>query len=225
MKIKLTRNIVITGSLIITLLIAGVINIYSNNKEYIVKDNSEAYIDEKEDGYPSGISKIESDLNSEDIFLEQDKAISPNSAFVTVFISGEVLNPKVITLEKGKRLVDAIELCGGLTEKANLNAVNLALILQEEQHYVVPAVGDAILYDNSAASHMSNTDAQDGLVDINSSDADNLKTLPGIGDVLAQRIIEKREELGRFDSIEQLQEVSGIGDKKFLDIKDKVKIK
>lgn len=62
------------------------------------------------------------------------------------------------------------------------------------------------------------------LVNINSADIELLKTLPGVGDVLGQRILDKREELGKFTSIDQLNDVSGIGDKKFSDIKDKVTI-
>ena len=225
MNIKLTKNILVTGSIIIALIIAGIINTYSNNREFTVKDNTLINSEYEEDDHSNKTSEKEDILNEENIFEGQNTASSTENSVVTVFVSGEVLHPQVITLEKGKRLIDAIEFCGGLTDKANMNAVNLALILQEEHHYIIPAIGENAIYENSPSSSSNNSDIKDELVDINNSQIEMLKTLPGIGDVLAQRIIDKRDELGGFKSIDQLQEVSGIGEKKFQDIKDKVIIK
>ncbi len=189
---------------IIIIIFCGILgfNIHDNNKEYvIVESNSD-----------------NSSLNDDELLLETDNIETKNEDFVTVYISGEVTNPQVLKIENGKRLVDAVECCGGLTNEADSNAINLALILKEENHYIIPAIGEKININapNLDANNITFT------IDINSATVTDLKTLPGVGDVLAQRIIDKREELGKFSAIEQLMDVSGIGEKKYNDIKDKI---
>ena len=185
----------------VSIIILG-FNIHDNNKEYaVVESNND-----------------NSSLSDDELLLETDNIETKNEDFVTVYISGEVTNPQVLKIENGKRLVDAVECCGGLTNEADSNAINLALILKEENHYIIPAIGEKININapNLDANNITFT------IDINSATVTDLKTLPGVGDVLAQRIIDKREELGKFSAIEQLMDVSGIGEKKYNDIKDKI---
>lgn len=199
------KYLLITIILVFTLLTVMVINLNANSKEYIIGDTDSSTIQDE---------SIADDAEKENYEQEENSK-------VTVFVSGEVLNQRVVELEKGKRLIDAVEICGGLTEKADLNAVNLALVLEEEGHYIIPAIGDTNVVN---ATNLNQMNSSSNLVNINSADIDLLKTLPGVGDVLGQRILDKREELGKFTSIDQLNDVSGIGDKKFSDIKDKVTI-
>ena len=199
------KYLLITIILVFTLLTVMVINLNANSKEYIVGDTDSSIIQDE---------SIAEDAEEENYEQEENSK-------VTVFVSGEVLNQRVVELEKGKRLIDAVEICGGLTEKADLNAVNLALVLEEEGHYIIPAIGDTNVVN---ATNLNQMNSSSNLVNINSADIELLKTLPGVGDVLGQRILDKREELGKFTSIDQLNDVSGIGDKKFSDIKDKVTI-
>ena len=199
------KYLLITIILVFTLLTVMVINLNANSKEYIVGDTDSSTIQDE---------SIAEDAEEENYEQEENSK-------VTVFVSGEVLNQRVVEIEKGKRLIDAVEICGGLTENADLNAVNLALVLEEEGHYIIPAIGDTNV-DN--ATNLNQMNSSSNLVNINSADIEILKTLPGVGDVLGQRILDKREELGKFTSIDQLNDVSGIGDKKFSDIKDKVTI-
>ena len=199
------KYLLITIILVFTLLTVMVINLNANSKEYIIGDTDSSTIQDE---------SIADDAEKENYEQEENSK-------VTVFVSGEVLNQRVIELEKGKRLIDAVEICGGLTEKADLNAVNLALVLEEEGHYIIPAIGDTNVVN---ATNLNQMNSSSNLVNINSADIELLKTLPGVGDVLGQRILDKREELGKFTSIDQLNDVSGIGDKKFSDIKDKVTI-
>lgn len=199
------KYLLITIILVFTLLTVMVINLNANSKEYIIGDTDSSTIQDE---------SIADDAEKENYEQEENSK-------VTVFVSGEVLNQRVIELEKGKRLIDAVEICGGLTEKADLNAVNLALVLEEEGHYIIPAIGDTNVVN---ATNLNQMNSSSNLVNINSADIEILKTLPGVGDVLGQRILDKREELGKFTSIDQLNDVSGIGDKKFSDIKDKVTI-
>ena len=199
------KYLLITIILVFTLLTVMVINLNANSKEYIVGDTDSSIIQDE---------SIAEDAEEENYEQEENSK-------VIVFVSGEVLNQRVVELEKGKRLIDAVEICGGLTEKADLNAVNLALVLEEEGHYIIPAIGDTNVVN---ATNLNQMNSSSNLVNINSADIELLKTLPGVGDVLGQRILDKREELGKFTSIDQLNDVSGIGDKKFSDIKDKVTI-
>lgn len=199
------KYLLITIILVFTLLTVMVINLNANSKEYIIGDTDSSTIQDE---------SIADDAEKENYEQEENSK-------VTVFVSGEVLNQRVVELEKGKRLIDAVEICGGLTEKADLNAVNLALVLEEEGHYIIPAIGDTNVLN---ATNLNQMNSSSNLVNINSADIELLKTLPGVGDVLGQRILDKREELGKFTSIDQLNDVSGIGDKKFSDIKDKVTI-
>lgn len=199
------KYLLVTIILVFTLLTVMVINLNANSKEYIIGDTDSSTIQDE---------SIAEDAEKENYEQEENSK-------VTVFVSGEVLNQRVVELEKGKRLIDAVEICGGLTEKADLNAVNLALVLEEEGHYIIPAIGDTNVVN---ATNLNQMNSSSNLVNINSADIELLKTLPGVGDVLGQRILDKREELGKFTSIDQLNDVSGIGDKKFSDIKDKVTI-
>ena len=199
------KYLLITIILVFTLLTDMVINLNANSKEYIVGDTDSSIMQDE---------SIAEDAEEENYEQEENSK-------VTVFVSGEVLNQRVVEIEKGKRLIDAVEICGGLTENADLNAVNLALVLEEEGHYIIPAIGDTNVVN---ATNLNQMNSSSNLVNINSADIELLKTLPGVGDVLGQRILDKREELGKFTSIDQLNDVSGIGDKKFSDIKDKVTI-
>lgn len=199
------KYLLITIILVFTLLTVMVINLNANSKEYIIGDTDSSTIQDE---------SIAEDAEEENYEQEENSK-------VTVFVSGEVLNQRVVEIEKGKRLIDAVEICGGLTENADLNAVNLALVLEEEGHYIIPAIGDTNVVN---ATNLNQMNSSSNLVNINSADIELLKTLPGVGDVLGQRILDKREELGKFTSIDQLNDVSGIGDKKFSDIKDKVTI-
>lgn len=199
------KYLLITIILVFTLLTVMVINLNANSKEYIIGDTDSSTIQDE---------SIADDAEKENYEQEENSK-------VTVFVSGEVLNQRVVEIEKGKRLIDAVEICGGLTENADLNAVNLALVLEEEGHYIIPAIGDTNVVN---ATNLNQMNSSSNLVNINSADIEILKTLPGVGDVLGQRILDKREELGKFTSIDQLNDVSGIGDKKFSDIKDKVTI-
>lgn len=199
------KYLLITIILVFTLLTVMVINLNANSKEYIIGDTDSSIMQDE---------SIAEDAEEENYEQEENSK-------VTVFVSGEVLNQRVVEIEKGKRLIDAVEICGGLTEKADLNAVNLALVLEEEGHYIIPAIGDTNVVN---ATNLNQMNSSSNLVNINSADIELLKTLPGVGDVLGQRILDKREELGKFTSIDQLNDVSGIGDKKFSDIKDKVTI-
>lgn len=217
MKFRQDKNFVIAVSLSIFLLLAIAYNIYSERREYVISEPESKTGEEVLEGRAEA-SFRESMEDNGGIKIPQEV-----SDTVTVYVSGAVREAKVLTLKNGKRLVDAVELCGGLTEEADLNRTNLSLKLKEEGHYVIPKVGES--FPSSGTPTLSAEDSSDeSLLNINTATSEQLQTLPGIGEVLAERILEKRKEMGRFQSAEDLLSVSGIGEKKFDDIKGKIRV-
>lgn len=177
------------------------------------------------------ISNVEENNNEnvEEVKQEEIKKI-------VVHITGEVKNAGIITLEEGARIADAIKEAGGATNEADLNEVNLAYELQDGQKIYIPNKKDkqkneAKTYitsesgNNVIASQENETKGGNKKVNINQATQSELETLPGIGPSIASRIIEYREQNGNFQKIEDLQNVKGIGDAKYANIKDHVTVK
>lgn len=135
---------------------------------------------------------------------EENGANSNDSAQIMVYITGEVVKPGVVSIPSDSRLVEAIDLVGGLTEAADINALNLARKLQDEEKIHVPTLGEVTQTSNGSDNKQ---------VNINTATLEELKSLPGIGDVIAQNIIDYREKNGLFTQLEELKEVNRIGDK------------
>lgn len=140
------------------------------------------------------------------------------TAFVQVV--GEVRKPGVYELPAGDRVVDAVAAAGGFTAKADQASLNLVQVISDGEQIVVAARG-AISVAGGAGAAGSGAGAS-GIVDINTADATGLETLDGIGPALAQRIIAYRTAHNGFRSVGDLQNVTGIGPKKFAAIKGSV---
>lgn len=174
-------------------------------------------------------------------------AATTAAARVTVHIVGEVERPGVVTLPAGSRVDDALDQAGGATSEADLTGVNLARPLVDGEQVVVPAPGERVVGAPGAGTGAASGgagaagaggagtggagagDAGAGgaaaeLVDLNTADLATLETLPGVGPVLAQRILDWRTEHGQFTAVEELGEVSGIGDKIYAQLSPKVTV-
>ena len=128
---------------------------------------------------------------------------------IVVHIDGAVVYPGVYTLSGDPvRLNDAVDAAGGLADDADTTSVNLAQPLADGTKAHIPAIGGA------SASASPGTGEGSGLVNLNTADAESLMELPGVGEQTARAIIESREELGPFTSVDDLMRVSGIGEKK-----------
>lgn len=127
---------------------------------------------------------------------------------VRLHIVGPVRTPGVYTLPPGASVADAIQAAGGPTEDADLERLNLAVEVQDQDQIVVPRRFAVPTRGTQSAPK----EPSSGLVNINTADSETLQTLPGIGPVLAGRIIDHRNEHGRFTTIEELIYVKGIGD-------------
>jgi competence protein ComEA len=146
---------------------------------------------------------------------------------ITIFISGEVEKPGVVTIEGNKRLSDAIDKLGGFTSEANLNKINLAMKIEDEKHYIIPKIGEDVenTPKDTEESKLVESKSEDSKININTANIQELDALPGVGEATANKIISYRDEKGKFNNIEEIKNVNGIGDKKYEDIKEMINIK
>lgn len=174
---------------------------------------------------------------------EEDNNVSSNviggegltETTIVVHITGEIKNPGIIELSENARIADAIKSAGGVTKNADLDEVNLAYTLSDGQKINIPSknkkeVNNPKTYITSESGN--NVIVEDSVeggknqkVNINEAKQEQLEELPGIGPSIAKKIIEHRNINGKFQSIEQLKEVSGIGEAKFSKIKDYIVVK
>lgn len=131
------------------------------------------------------------------------------AATVIVDVTGLVRRPGVYELSAGARVIDAIEQAGGAKEAAELSLLNLAAVLVDGQQIVVLKEGAAPPAGAPGAPAVPGMPG--ALVNVNTADAAALDTLPGIGEVMSAAIIQYRTEHGPFTSVDQLEDVSGIG--------------
>ena len=145
------------------------------------------------------------------------------TAQVVVHIVGQVAHPGLVTLPAGARVADAIRAAGGALQTAALAGVNLARILVDAEQVVVPKPGEWVP-SSSGGAPTGGGSGSGGLVNLNAATLSDLDGLPGIGPVLAQRILDWRTEHQRFSSVDELGEVPGIGPKLLAQLRSKVRV-
>jgi len=159
------------------------------------------------------------------IALDDGSATSADGVAVEgglyVHVLGEVAKPGLYILDQDARLVDALAAAGGTLDTADLQAVNLARPVSDGEQIVVPAQGTGPAADGGAGASAVGAD---GRVDLNAATQADLETLPRIGPALAQRILDWREQNGRFRAVEDLLAVPGIGDKLLAGLREKVRV-
>lgn len=140
---------------------------------------------------------------------------------VVVHVLGAVVDPGIVELPLGSRVVDAIAAAGGPTDDADLAAVNLARVIADGEQLRLPAVGEVPPLSPSAGGAAASAD---GRININTADAAGLEQLPGVGPAIAARIIAWREQNGPFRSVDELTAVSGIGEKTLDGLRDRATV-
>lgn len=178
------------------------------------------------------ISKTEkydySDIEKISNIIEEDQEVDDNiiENKIVIHITGEVEEEGVIELEKGARISDAIEEAGGTTEEADLSNVNLAYSLSDGQKVKIPNINEKdeeiIVIEEKAGDNIiiEGNKSKEEKININKAAQTEIETLPGIGPSTALKIINYRNEHGKFKNIEDIKNVSGIGDSKFENIKE-----
>lgn len=210
---KVNKKIIIV-IIIVVLIIGGIYYLIQSNKE-------EEFIND-----------FNNEQNIIDQNVEENTKIEKNE--IVIDISGEVVNPGVIKLEEGSRIIDAIQMAGGVTNNANLSKVNLAYLLEDAQKIYIPNKNEEIseyvtkenadsVISSSNKDKVSNNEKL--MVNINTANESELEKLPGIGPSIAIKIVNYRKENGKFSTIEDIKNVSGIGNSKYNNIKEFIYVK
>lgn len=185
---------------------------------YVLNNNEEQY----ENIY------INNDIINESL---QNFTISEETEKIKIHIIGEVKMPGIYELESGSRIQDAIIAAGGETENAELDEVNLAYEIEDGQKICIPSIFEevnAYIYNDSGKNVIIDNENElnsNAKVNINKASSEELQQINGVGPSLAEKIILYREQHGKFKSIEELKNVSGIGDKKYEVLEEYVTIK
>ncbi len=152
------------------------------------------------------------------------------AATLVVHVTGQVTRPGLVRLTPGARVADALTAAGGATRRADLAALNLARPVLDGEQVRVPAPGETVAapvlppVGTGGAGDAGVGGGTAEPVDLNTADAAGLDGLPGVGPVLAQRILDWRAEHGRFTSVDELGEVSGIGEKLMARLRERVRV-
>ena len=217
---RINKKLLIISSVIIIVifLIIGYY-IYSNN----FGGNDDLYIE---------------NFNTTENSIKEVKA--KEEKIIIVHVAGAVINPGIVNLDENSRISDAIEKAGGLTNEADISKINLAYLLEDGMKIYIPThneieeerdmennISDAKEYIIQNKNNLDNNSNKNAnlKVNLNTATQSDLETLPGIGTATALKIINYRKENGKFQSVEDLKNVKGIGNNKFESIKELISVK
>ncbi|MED4694970.1 helix-hairpin-helix domain-containing protein [Peribacillus frigoritolerans] len=181
----------------------------------------------------------EDPADTEDIFsvtakeAEMEQSVNESAAepeIIKVDVKGAVKSPGIFTAQAGDRVIDLISAAGSFTEKADTDKVNFAQIIEDQMVIYVPEIGEEdkgnlenIQVGTSGDAVTKGTSG--GLVNLNTATQEDLQTLTGIGPSKANAILEYRETVGKFKEVDELKQVTGIGDKTFERLRDSISVK
>ncbi|RFU66168.1 helix-hairpin-helix domain-containing protein [Bacillus sp. V59.32b] len=156
----------------------------------------------------------------------QAPAETKSPTVVKVDVKGAVKSPGVFTAKAGERVIDLVTKAGNFTENADKNKVNLAQLVEDQMVIYVPEVGEDAVSSGMPAegTAVGSQGAEGDKINLNTAAESDLDTLPGIGPAKATAIIEYREKSGPFQAIEDLKNISGIGDKTFEKLQDSITV-
>lgn len=230
-KFNFKDNKVIIGIISIIIIIFVCVYFYtrSNMKnEYNEIENYDILLNETNDET--------ADSTNEESDVDEDTKI-------IVHVTGAVKSAGIVEIKEGSRIADAIEAAGGFADNADISQINLAYQLEDGQKIYIPSIndektdgsekvlqkeyvtdepGDEVIVEDEETSVKSKESAK---ININTADQTELEEIPGVGESTALKIIEYRKTNGKFKSIEDIKNVSGIGDSKFENMKEKICVK
>lgn len=231
------KRIIINKKIIFIIIVLILIGYYiyyknSNNyEEFQVNSELEENLDFENETKEKGSKQSEEQDKTNNEEKTEEKM--EEKELILVHITGQIKSPGVVELEKGARVIDAINKTGGVTENADTEKINLAYELKDGtkiyipnkdpkeekdinmKEYITEGTGDNVIIGEGNMEKTNNL-----LVNINKATQTELETLPGIGPSTALKIISYRQENGKFSNIEDIKNVSGIGDNKFEKIKE-----
>ena len=173
----------------------------------------------------SGLTEVRNEVMTDRIVTPETEE-PEEAAELVVYICGEVNSPGIYTLPKESRLYEAVVLAGGFSEEADPAYHNLARTLKDgERIYIVSYAETKALTIEQQAAGEEGEQENTSLINLNTATAEQLMSLPGIGEAKAAGILAYREKVGKFADIEEIKNVSGIGEAMFEKIKDKITVK
>jgi len=161
--------------------------------------------------------------NDDPLFLEEETedeivVVSKESDIVMdiiVEIKGEVMKPGVYAMPVNSRLNDLLTVSGGVSTSANLRNVNLAMKIEDGESFYIPSI-----HDEEVEITLGEQKREDGKIDLNKASREDLMSVTGIGPATADNILAYRDEVGKFNSVDELVQVNRIGDKTLEKIRD-----
>ena len=188
------------------------------------------------------------EISNQNLEVNNTQENNQTNETIVVHVSGAVNIEGIVELDSGSRIANAIEKAGGIKENADMTDINLAYPLEDGMKIYIPTKEETEANKNNentsdesyvtsssggvnskeatnSIPNSSTTDTTSKKVNINTATQEELDTLPGIGPSIAAKIIDYREQNGKFNSIEEIKEVSGIGEAKYEKIKDSITIK
>lgn len=229
-KVKLKEKIIGALSILILsiiFLVAGYIINHNKEEEY-----KEVFLDEQQyfqSQNSKGNGENENTENKDSNNKDSENQENVNDSKIVVDIKGAVKAPKEYELKAGSRVRDLIEIAGGLTPEADEEKIYFSKILEDEQCIKIYKIGEEVLDSEIEVEEQQEKDTgavdSKGKININKATVDELMTIPGIGQVKAQSIVDYRNENGKFNSVDELTNITGIGVKTLEKLRDKVDIK
>lgn len=227
MKLSKNQKIMIAVIIVIILLVFLFLHNYFYNNELIITNEV------------NEISENKWETIASNSYAKKDGKIVIN-------VVGEVNNPGVVTLDEGARIIDAINAAGGKTEKADISEINLAYVLDDGIRLYIPSFSEMkekklenstnskdtissdagisnIVMEEVAVENKNTNEVRK--ININKASKEELKQLSGVGDSVAQAIIDYRQKNGKFNAIEDIKKVPGIGESKFHNIEKMISVK
>ena len=214
--------------------ITGIIFLVIAFSFYLMKDKAE--------DDPMTVSSIP-ESGAENMEKAEEESAEAKEIVIMIDVSGAVAQPSVVSLPEGSRIFEAVEKAGGFTAEADTRVINQAEILTDGQKLYIPTkqeveeslsgvsspnlsgVSSASVPGVPSANPSYQTGAsQSGLININTADSETLQQLSGVGPATAEKIIDYRNKNGKFKTIEDIKNVSGIGEKTFEKFRDKITV-
>jgi len=243
----MNKQLLIKGCIIIVFIICGILYINNQFDSIDSAKNQSTFLENDMREDVELFSELSSDNTEEVNTNDKEERVDADKerkhteekteeVFLYVYICGAVENPGVYSLREGSRIIDVLNMAGGALEDADLNLLNLAERIVDEQKIYIPKIGEEIdktqikvenRNDNALSIEpkaAGSDTVQNSLININTASSEQLQSLPGIGKTIAQNIIDYRNTNGPFQSINEIKNVPRIGEKTFEKIKDKITV-
>lgn len=218
-KFMTKRNIVLI--MLVFLCVITSFILYGKNKSKVFKDEYMKNIFVEEEAPDDNSVEVNAEPIKE---VKGENQLTKGTKMIVVEIKGEVANPDVYEISEGSIIRDLITKAGGLTNEANIDKINRADKLRDNQLIVIPNKNELSNANTNINVSKEGNTAEEGIININTASLEELQKINGVGEVKAKSIINYREKNGGFKSIDEMKNIEGIGDKTFEKMKDQITV-